>query len=233
MSQLIKSLCCVLPLCFFALTAQAEGLDEQAKLACEEVRTPGKKGDVILADLIMKTTKLHGISLTPEFVNRRHALETLMRMYGFSLSIEHIVDLDKVAPHKRVKLCVALKQDFLDMTELNAEQGRVASLCEAASQPTPHADEVMVKQNADLASKRGETIKPEIAARYPALINQMLTAASNKSGNIQRELDGLEEFGAEKRAKFCKVYEEERLSLKRLNISEPMELTLIDVIKLN
>jgi len=233
MSQLIKSLGCALSLGFFVLSAQAEGLDGQLRSSCEVVRTPGKQGDAVLAELIMKTAELRGVSLTPEMVNRRHALETLMGMSGFGLSIEHVADLDKVTPNKRVNLCMALKQDQRSMTALVAEQARVESLCEAASQPVQQADEMLVKQNAELASKKWETIKPEIAARYPALIHQILTAASNKSHRTQQELDELEEFGVEKRAKFCKIYEKERLSLKRLNINAPMEYALIDVIKLN
>ena len=233
MSQIFKSLCCVFALCFLAFTAQAGALDAQAQSSCEEVRAPGKKAGAVLAGLIIKSAELHGINLSPKEVNRRHALETLMQMYGFGLSVEHIVDLDQVAPEKRVKLCRALKQDYLDMTALNAEQARVESLCAAASQPTTQADEMLLKQNAELASKRHETIKPEIAARYPALVNQILTAASNQSRGTQQELNELEEFGAEKRAKFCKIYETERLSLKKLNISTPMEHALADVIKIN
>jgi len=234
MSQLIKQFCIILPLCFFAFSVQGVELDEQAKSFCEMLRTPSKKADVEFSELITRTAEVRGVRLSPVQADRHHALDSLMKMSGWDMSAVHFDDLNKVDPNKRVNLCLALKQENLDMAALIAEQTRVGSFCEAASQPMQQPDEMLVNINAELATKMKITLKPEIAARYPALTNELLTAESSKScGSTQKELDRLDEFGTEKRAKLCKIFEEERLSLKLLDIYYRTTTALIDMIDSN
>lgn len=230
MSRLSKWLGCTLMLCFFAPTAQAEGIDEQTKSYCEVARQPSMKANVAMAGNISELAEKNKIQLDTEAIDRHPELIYLSLLKGYSWPLDN---LDAMGAEKRGKLCRALEADHLEMMAINAEHARVESLCETASHPTQQQDEILIRQNAELASKMKKALKPEIAARYPLLINQQLTAESSQfCGSTQKELDNLEELGAAKRAKLCRILEKERLDLKRLDIKLRTELVLIDVMGL-
>jgi len=231
MSQLGKWLGCTLLLCFIVSAVQAESADGQVNSYCEVVRLPGKAANAELSGEIRELAKKKNIQLDPEAIDRYPELIYLSLLKGYSWALNHLEDM---GAEKRVKLCRAYETDRVETMALRAEQARVESLCESASQPTQQPDEMLIRKNAELALKMNKTIKPAIAARYPLLINQQLTAESSQfCGATQKELDTLEELGPEKRTKLCKILEKERLDLKRLDIKLRTELVLIDVMGLN
>lgn len=231
MTQFGKWLGCTFLLCFIVSAVQAENTNEQVTSYCEVVRLPGKAASAKLSEEIRGLAKKKNIQLDPETIDRYPELIYLSLLKEYSWPLNHLEDM---GAEKRVKLCRAYETDRLEMMTLRAEQASVESLCESASQPTQHPDEMLIRKNAELALKMKKTIKPEIAARYPLLINQQLTAESSKfCGSTQKELDNLEDLGTAKRAKLCKILEKERLDLKRLDINYRTEMVLIDVMELN
>jgi len=227
----LRVLFCAIFISGFILPAQAENTDKQANFNCEVVREPGKKADEELAGVIYKSVEVQNIHLSPKQADRHHVLDSLMLMKGFGLSIKHIRDLGKLDSSQRFNLCRALEKERLKLVKLSIERDSVKSNCEIASQPVQLPNELLVSQNAELASKMNKTIKHEVAVRYPMLINQILTAESSQfCGSTQGELDEMEELGAEKRGKLCKILEDERLKLKQLDISFEAEKVIAEIL---
>jgi len=75
-----------------------------------------------------------------------------------------------------------------------------------------------------------KSIKPAIAARYPALISQVLTAKSSQfCGATQEVLDSLDAICPEERIRLCRILETERISLKRLDIQFKAQMSIVDI----
>lgn len=222
---------CTLLFCFIVSAVQAEGTDNQINSYCAVASLPGSAKNARLSGEIRKLAKEKNIQLEPETLNLYPELIYLSLLKGYTWPLNHLKDM---GAEKRVKLCRAYETERLATMALRAEQAHVESFCESASQPSQHPDEMLIRKNAELALNMKQTINPEIAARYPLLINQQLTAESSKFCNsTQNELDNLESFGTEKRAKLCKILEKERLDLQRIDIKYRTEMVLIDVMKLN
>lgn len=227
MSLSLRLFCCAILICGFVFPAHAESIDEYVNSYCEVVRKPGKKADVELAAKIIKLAEKRQAHLKPGVIDRYPELVYLALLKGL---IGPLDNLDKLGADKRIKLCRALRTERLGMIALSAEEARMESFCESASQPASQPDAKLLGEITGLAKQNKINLKPDIANRYPALVYQQLSAESSKYlGDTQDVLDKLEEIGVEKRAKLCRILENERLQLKRLDINYLFQSAIVDV----
>lgn len=226
----LRYFCFIFLICGFTFQAQGKSLDEQVNSYCEVVRKPGKKADAEFAAEIARLAATQQADLKSEMIDRYPELVYLLLLNGSSRLLDSI---EKIGADNRVKLCRAFEMQRLKLMALKTEYGQMESYCELASQPTQQPNEILTSQNAELASKMKLKIKPEVAARFPTLINLQLTAESSKfCSSTQNELDKMEELGTEKRYKLCQILEKERLAMKRLDIDYQAETAFIEALGL-
>lgn len=231
MSLSFKFLCCTFLICGFAFSAQAESIDEHVNTYCEIVRKPGKKADAEFAAKITRMAATQQANLKPEMIDRYPELVYLLLLNGAWFSQGMLDSIEKIGADNRVKLCRALERERLELMALSTEYGQMESYCKLASQPIQQPNEVLESQNAELASKMKLKIKPEVAARFPTLINLQLTAESSKfCSSTQNELDKMDELGTEKRFKLCKILEKERLDLKRNDLDYRSNMAIVEAL---
>lgn len=231
MSSSLRLFCCTILICGFSLPAQAESIDEQVNSYCEAVRKPDRKADAEFAAEIARLAATQKANLKLEMIDRYPELVYLLLSNGVWFSQGMLDGIEKIDADNRVKLCRALEGERLELMALSTEHRQIESYCELASQPTQQPNEILTSQNAELASKMKLKIKPEVAARYPTLINLQLTAESSKfCSSTQNELDKMEELGTEKRFKLCQILEKERLAMKRNDINYRSSTAIIEAL---
>lgn len=227
----LRYFCFIFLICGFTFQAQAESIDEHVNTYCEIVREPGKKADAEFAAEIARLAATQQANLKSEMIDRYTELVYLLLLNGAWFSQGVLDGIEKIGADNRVKLCRALEGERLELMALSIEHRQMESYCELASQPTQQPNEILASQNAELASKMKLKIKPEVAARFPTLINLQLTAESSKfCSSTQNELDKMEELGTEKRFKLCQILEKERLAMKRNDINYRSSTAIIEAL---
>lgn len=227
-----KFLCCIILICGFVFPAQGESFEQHVNSFCESVRKPDMQPNAELVAEIVRLAGKQQVHVKSEMTDRYPILAYLVLLHGAWMAQETLDDLEGLSARKRVRLCQVLEMERLNQFVLRMEYGRMESYCESASQPTQTLDTKLLGEIAELALKNKVSLKPDVVTRYPALVYRVLSAQSSEiDGDPQETLGKLEALGMEKRAWLCKILENERLKLKRIDLNYQAEIAMIAILE--
>lgn len=230
MSLSLRGFFFVILLCGFVVPVYAVSFEEHVNSYCEVVRRPRMKPHAGFTSEINRMAEVQQVHVKREMVNRYPDLVYLLLLTGASWKRQEVIDnLQNIGAKKRIKLCRVLEMERLKVMLIDIEYDRMESYCAFASRPHPQPNAKQVQEIAELAKEKKFSLPPDVASRYPTLARQLLLAESSEyCGNTQELLDNLEGLGMEKRENLCRILEDGRLKLKRIDLNYESGVAIIE-----